>query len=84
MYKINIITDCNYWKKKIFRPKNYFKKRIAKLSEIKDFTYKNSEFTILLTNNKKMRQLNKKFRNNNKTTDVLSFPLTNIKKKKNI
>ena len=82
MYKINIITDCNYWKKKIFRPKNYFKKRIAKLSEIKDFTYKNSEFTILLTNNKKMRQLNKKFRNNNKTTDVLSFPLTNIKKKK--
>ncbi len=82
MYKVNIITDCNYWKKKIFRPKNYFKKRIAKLSEIKDFTYKNSEFTILLTNNKKMRQLNKKFRNNNKTTDVLSFPLTNIKKKK--
>ena len=82
MYKVNIITDCNYWKKKIFRPKNYFKRRIAKLSEIKDFTYKNSEFTILLTNNKKMRQLNKKFRNNNKTTDVLSFPLTNIKKKK--
>ena len=82
MYKVNIITDCNYWKKKIFRPKNYFKKRIAKLSEIKDFTYKNSEFTILLTNNKKMRQLNKKFRNNNKATDVLSFPFTDIIKKK--
>ncbi len=82
MYKVNIITDCNDWKKKIFKPNNYFKKKISQLSAIKDFNYKNSEFTILLTNNKKMRQLNKKFRNNNKTTDVLSFPFTDIIKKK--
>ena len=82
MYKVNIITDCNDWKKKIFKPNNYFKKKISQLSAIKDFNYKNSEFTILLTNNKKMRQLNKKFRNNNKATDVLSFPFTDIIKKK--
>ena len=82
MYKVNIITDCNDWKKKIFKPNNYFKKKISQLSAIKDFNYKNSEFTILLTNNKKMRQLNKKFRNNNKATDVLSFPFTDIVKKK--
>ena len=84
MYKVNIITDCNDWKKKIFKPNNYFKKKISQLSAIKDFNYKNSEFTILLTNNKKMRQLNKKFRNNNKATDVLSFPFTDIIKKKKI
>ena len=83
MYKINIITDCNDWKKKILRPKNYFKKRISQLSAIKDFTYKNLEFTILLTNNKRMRKLNKKFRKKNKATDVLSFPFTdNIKERK--
>ena len=83
MYKINIITDCNDWKKKILRPKNYFKKRISQLSAIKDFTYKNLEFTILLTNNKRMKKLNKKFRKKNKATDVLSFPFTdNIKKRK--
>mgnify|MGYP001165425042 CR=1 FL=1 len=82
MYKVNIITDCNDWKKKIFKPNNYFKKKISQLSAIKDFNYKNSEFTILLTNNKKMRQLNKMFRNNNKATDVLSFPFTDIIKKK--
>ena len=29
-----------------------------------------------------MRQLNKMFRNNNKATDVLSFPFTDIVKKK--
>ena len=82
MYKINIITDCNDWKKKILRPKNYFKKRISQLSAIKDFTYKNLEFTILLTNNKKMKKLNKKFRKKNKATDVLSFPFTDIIKNK--
>ena len=82
MYKVNIITDCNDWKRKILRPNYYFKKRIAKLGTIKDFTYKNLEFTILLTNNKKMRLLNKKFRNKNKATDVLSFPLTDIIKKR--
>ena len=82
MYKVNIITDCNDWKKKISKPNNYFKKKISQLSAIKDFNYKNSEFTILLTNNKKMRQLNKMFRNNNKATDVLSFPFTDIVKKK--
>ena len=80
MYKINIITDCNDWKKKILRPNNYFRKKIAQLSAIKDFTYKNLEFTILLTNNKKMRKLNKKFRKKNKSTDILSFPNLNKKK----
>jgi len=82
MYKINIITDCNDWKKKILRPNNYFRKKIAQLSAIKDFTYKNLEFTILLTNNKKMRKLNKKFRKKNKATDVLSFPFLDIIKKR--
>ena len=82
MYKINIMIDCNNWKKKILKPNNYFKKRVAQLSAIKDFTYKNLEFTILLTNNKKMKKLNKKFRKKNKATDVLSFPFTDIIKNK--
>ena len=32
-------------------------------------------FSILLTNNKKMKNLNNKFRKKNKPTDVLSFPI---------
>lgn len=31
-------------------------------------------FSVLLTDNSKMRELNKKFRNINNSTDVLSFP----------
>ncbi len=41
------------------------------------------EFTVLLTNNSKMKNLNKKYRKINKPTDVLSFPL-NIKIKSKI
>ncbi len=33
-----------------------------------------SELHILLTNDEKMRELNREFRNKDKTTDVLSFP----------
>ena len=82
MIKANVILDKKIWTKKIKKPENYFKKKLLKLSKIRNFKNKNHEFTILLTNNKTMKGLNLKFRNKNKTTDVLSFPLKiNFKKK---
>jgi len=36
---------------------------------------------VLLTNNKKMKSLNFKFRKKNKTTDVLSFPFRSVENK---
>ena len=39
------------------------------------FIKKKVSLTILLSNNKNIKKLNKKFRNKNKPTDVLSFPL---------
>ena len=82
MIKANIILDQKIWKKKLKRPNNYFKKRLNKLSKFRNFKNKGQEFTVLLTNNKKMKELNMKFRNKNKSTDVLSFPLKlNLKKK---
>ena len=38
---------------------------------------KKQEFSILLTNKSKMKNLNYRFRKKNKSTDVLSFPLNN-------
>ena len=73
MIKANVILDYFKWKNKIKNPNNYFKKKIKKLSKIPYFKRKNQEFSILLTNNKKMKSLNLKFRKKNKTTDVLSF-----------
>ena len=62
--------------KKIKDPENYIYKRLKKLSKVNIFKSKKKEFSILLTNNQKMKNLNKKFRKKNKFTDVLSFQLT--------
>ena len=75
MIKCNIVLDTKIWIKKIKKPDNYFKLKLKKLSKFHFFRKKNHEFTILLTNNIKMKKLNLKFRNKNKITDVLSFPL---------
>ena len=80
MIKANVILDHYQWKKKIKNPNNYFKKRLNKLNKISSFKRKNHEFSVLLTNNKKMKSLNFKFRKKNKPTDVLSFPIGFIKK----
>ena len=75
MIKCNVVLDKKIWVKKIKKPEIYFKKKITKLSKFTNFKNKNYEFTIFLTNNEKMKNLNLKFRNKNKVTDVLSFPL---------
>ena len=73
MIKANVILDYSKWKNKIKDPDNYLEKKLKKLSRIPYFKKKKQEFSILLTNNKKMRNLNFKFRKKNKPTDVLSF-----------
>ena len=79
MIKANVILDYSKWKNKIKDPNNYLKKKLKKLSKFPYFKKKKQEFSILLTNNKKMKNLNFKFRKKNKTTDVLSFQSNNYK-----
>jgi len=73
MIKANVILDYYKWKNKIKDPNNYLKKKLIKLSKIPYFKKKKQEFSILLTNNRKMKNLNYKFRKKNKPTDILSF-----------
>jgi len=77
MIKANVILDYSKWKNKIKDPNNYLKKKLRKLSRFSYFKKKKQEFSILLTNNKKMKNLNFKFRKKNKPTDVLSFQSNN-------
>ena len=74
MISVDIVLDHYIWKKKIKNPKIYIKKKLLKLNKLKLLKNKSKNYTIFLTNNKKMKELNKKFRNKNKSTDVLSFP----------
>ena len=74
MIKANVVLDNSIWKKKIKKPNIYIQKRLTILSKLSPFKNKIQEFTLFLTNNRKMKSLNNKFRKKNKATDVLSFP----------
>ena len=75
MIKVNVKVNSKSWYKKIKNPKKYINKKLKKISRIVTFFKdKNITFTILLTNSLNMKKLNKRFRNRNKSTDVLSFP----------
>ena len=83
MIKINVVVGFPKWKKKIKNIKNYFKLKQRKFNNYYNSQKKIKEFTVFLTNNSKMKNLNKKYRKINKPTDVLSFPL-NMKIKSKI
>ena len=80
MINIDVFSDEKAWSKKI-RKKEYFFKNICKFFP-KKYQYLNKKvsLTLLLSNNRGIKKLNKNFRNKNKSTDILSFPFSkNIK-----
>tara|TARA_B100000886_G_scaffold340434_1_gene309963 strand:+ start:5056 stop:5523 length:468 start_codon:yes stop_codon:yes gene_type:complete len=86
MIKINVITNNNNWLNYLKKPNNYLNQKIKKLnSKAKEFK-KNFFFcTLLLSGNKEIKNLNKKFRKKDKVTDILSFPFqTKIELKKKL
>ena len=75
MIKINVITNNINWSKYFKKPNYYLKKKLKRLnSKLKEFKKNQIYCTLLLSGNKEIKFLNKKFRKKNKTTDVLSFP----------
>ena len=74
MININVFSNEGAWSTKI-KKKNLFFKKICKAFPKKyKFLNKKVTFTLLLSNNKNIKRLNKNFRNKNKSTDILSFP----------
>ena len=83
MIRANVEVKSRPWHKKVKSPKKYFEKKLKKISKIVPFfKRKNVTFTIFLTNSLGIKKLNKKFRKQNKPTDVLSFPFLSKKKLK--
>ena len=83
MISIDVVSENSLWSKKI-KNKDIFFNALVKLFPKKyRFIGKNINLSILLSDNKNIKKLNKSFRNKNKPTDVLSFPFEkkiNIKK----
>ncbi len=82
MIKVNVLSEEKSWSKKIKKSQQFFNSICKKFPKKFRFLNKKAYFTLLLSNNKKIRDLNRKFRKKNKHTDVLSFPFE--QKKRNL
>ena len=80
MIKVNVLSEENSWSKKIKDKELFFNKICKHFPKKYKFVDRKIYFTLLLSNNKKIKILNKKFRNKNKSTDILSFPCSKILK----
>ncbi len=84
MINIEVFSEEKAWSKKLKKKELFFKEICNLFPKKYRFPYKKISLTLLLSNNKCIKKLNKNFRNKNKSTDILSFPLakkTSISKK---
>ena len=77
MIDIFVFSDEKAWSKKLKKKEIFFKKVCKAFPKKYKFIKKKISLTLLLSNNRNIKKLNKNFRNKNKPTDVLSFPFTN-------
>ena len=75
MIKVNVILNNINWKRYLRNPNRFIDKKIALLNKKNKLFKKNTLIcSLLLSWAKEIKNLNKKFRRKNKSTDVLSFP----------
>ncbi len=84
MIKVNVLVNNKNWRKVLSNPKIYLKKKINLLNKKNTFLKKKINFTLLLSSNSEIKKMNKKFRQKNKVTDVLSFPFYEKKELKKL
>ena len=74
MISVNVILENKLWNTKIKKIDNFFNNIIKFFPQKYQFKGKKVSFSVLLSNNKIIKKLNKRFRKKNKSTDILSFP----------
>ena len=74
MINITVFSNEKAWSKKLRKKVEFFSKICEALPKEYKFVNKKVSLTLLLSNNKNIKKLNKDFRNKNKPTDILSFP----------
>tara|TARA_B100001057_G_scaffold146212_1_gene146186 strand:+ start:453 stop:914 length:462 start_codon:yes stop_codon:yes gene_type:complete len=74
MIRVNVFSEEKAWSKKLKNEDLFFKKVCKAFPKKYQFLNKKVSFSVLLSNNKNIKKLNRNFRNKNKSTDILSFP----------
>ena len=80
MIKINVLSEEKSWSKRLKKSQDLFDNISKNFPRSFRFPNKRVYLTLLLSNNKRIKNLNKKFRNKNKHTDILSFPFEKNKR----
>ena len=83
MINVDVFSESKLWGKKIKKKEFFFNTLVSFFPKKYRFIKKKVSLTILLSNNRNIKRLNKKFRDKNKSTDILSFPFekkVNLKK----
>ena len=76
MIKVNVLLEEKSWSNRLRKKEELFNQVCKFFPKKFRFLNKKIYLTLLLSNNKKIRLLNKKFRNKDKHTDILSFPFS--------
>ena len=80
MINIDVFSEEKAWSKRLKNKELFFKKICQAFPKKYKFVNKKVRFSLMLSNNRNIKKLNKDFRNKNKATDILSFPFNkNIK-----
>ena len=74
MIKVSVFSEEKAWSKRLKNKDIFFKKMCKAFPKKYKFSNKRVTLSLLLSNNKNIKKLNKIFRNKNKSTDILSFP----------
>ena len=74
MIKVSVFSEEKAWSKRLKNTDLFFKKICKAFPKKYQFSKKKVSLSLLLSNNKNIKKLNKNFRNKNKSTDILSFP----------
>ncbi len=83
MISIEVVSEEKNWSKKLKKADFFFNSLCKSFPKKYQFLNKKISLTLLLSNNKNIKKLNKKFRKRDKPTDILSFPFESKIKMKN-
>tara|TARA_B100001093_G_scaffold443665_1_gene446165 strand:- start:1525 stop:1986 length:462 start_codon:yes stop_codon:yes gene_type:complete len=75
MINIDVFSEEKAWSKKLKKKELFFNQICKSFPKKYKFLNKKISLSLMLSNNRNIKKLNKEFRNKNKSTDILSFPV---------